>query len=240
MWAQADFRKARLKAARDQWRLLRPNEAVPRGRVGKTYLEFHSGRSLGRGIRYSIHVQLVEWCEPPPTFTVRCLFEDTRIGRLRERVGGVSVNVTANCEVLAAHDFLAGRHIAWDPPVCEFDAPEDELVALLAAYSKRLDELWAARGGYDLDGFRSLALWLIWHRHRTGVTVDLGEACAAYLYGDTTLALTVLEEAERMHDRLAREDLRSVSLEAHAWHQANIDRLRDMIQRNPTCPGDEL
>jgi hypothetical protein len=28
--------------------------------------------------------------------------------------------------------------------------------------------------------------------------------------------------------------------EAIAWHQATIDRLRDMIQRNPTHPDDEL
>jgi hypothetical protein len=240
MWGGAAFRKARLKAARDEWRLLRPGEAVPRGRAGKTYLEFSSRRSLGQGTSYNIYVQLVEWFELPPIFTVRCLLKDTRVGRLRERVGGTSVNGAANCEVLAAHDVLAGRHSKWTPPVREFDAPEEEFLALLADYSERLDELWEARGGYGLDGFRSLALWLIWHRHRTGVTVDLGEACAAYLYGDTTLALTVLEECEEMQARLAREDLRSVRQEAHAWHQANFDRLRDMIQRNPTHLDDEL
>lgn len=240
MWAQADFRKARLKSARDEWRLLRPGEAVPRGRAGKTYLEFGSRRSLGQGASYNIYVQLTEWFEPPPIFTVRCLLQDTRVGRLRQRVGGTSVNGAANCEILAAHDFLAGRDIEWTPPVRELDAPEDEFLALLADYSKRVDELWEARGGYDLDGFRSLALWLIWHRHRTGVAVDLGEACAAYLYGDPTLALTVLEECEEIQARLAREDLRSIRQKAHAWHQANFDRLRDMIQRNPTHPDDEL
>lgn len=240
MWGEAAFRKARLKAARDEWRLLRPGEAVPRGRAGKQYLDFHSRRKLAPGLEASMYVQLQEWFEPPPIFTVRCLLLDTRIGRLRERVGGTSVNGGANCEVLAAHDCLAGCHIPWNPPVCQFDAPKDELLALLADYSRRLDELWEARGGYDPDGFRSLALWLIWHRHRTGVAVDLGQACAAYLYGDATLALTVLEECEQIQARLAREDLRSIRQKVHAWHQANIDRLRDMIERNPTHPVDEL
>ncbi len=174
MWAQADFRKARLKAMRDEWRRLRPGEAVPRGRAGKQYLDFHSVRKLGPDLEASMHVQLQEWFEPPPILTVRCLLQDTRIGRLRERVGGTSVSGAASCEVLAAHDCLAGRHIPWKPPVCEFDAPEDELLGLLGEYSSRLDELWAARGGYDLEGFRALALWLIWHRHRTGVAADWG------------------------------------------------------------------
>jgi hypothetical protein len=215
-------------------------EAVPQGRVGEQYLDFHSVRKLGPGLEASMHVKLQEWSEPPPIFTVRCLLQDTWVGRLRERVGGTSVNGAANCEVLAAHDFLAGRHVAWTPPILEFDAPEDELLILLADYSRRLDELWEARGGYDVEGFRALALWLIWHRHRTGVAVDLGEACAAYLYGDATLALTVLEECEEIQARLARDDLRSVRQKAHVWHQANFDRLRDMIQRNPTHPDDEL
>jgi hypothetical protein len=240
MWAEAAFRKARLKSARDEWRLLRPGEAVPRGRAGKQYLEFSSHRSLDRETSYNINVQLQEWFEPPPIFTMRCRLEDTRIGRLRERVGGTSINGAANCEVLAAHNLLAGRHIEWTPPVRQLDAPEEEFLALLADYSKRLDELWEARGGYDLDGFRSLALWLIRHRHRTGVAVDLGEACAAYLYGDPKLALAVLVECEEMLARAAREDSRPVVQKAHAWHRANFYRLRDMIQRNPTHPDDEL
>src|SRR5436190_5029744 len=240
MWAQAAFRKARLKAAREEWRLLRPNEAVPRGRAGKQYLDFHSVCKLAPGLEASMHVQLQEWLEPPPIFTVRCLLLDARIGRLRERVGGTSVNGAANCEVLAAHDCLAGRQIPWNPPICQFYAPEDELLAMLADYSKRLDELWEARGGYDPDGFRSLAVWLIGHRRRTGVAVDLGEACAAYLYGDPKLALAVLEECEEIQARRAGEDLRPIVQKAHAWHQANRDRLREMIQRNPTHAGDEL
>lgn len=47
-------------------------------------------------------------------------------------------------------------------------------------------------------------------------------------------------QADFRKARLAQEDLRPVRQEAHAWHQANIDRLRDIIQRNPTYPVDEL
>jgi hypothetical protein len=240
MWTETAFRKARLKSVRAEWRRLREGESVSRGRVAKAYLEFHSERSLGPGIRYWASIQHIGRLEPPPVVTVRCSLFDARVGRLRELVGSTSVESASNCDVLAAHNCLTGRHIPWDPPVCEFDDPEEELLALLAGYSKRLDDLWQARGGYDLHGFRSLALWLIWHRQKTGVIVDVGKACAAYLYGDTTLALTVLEECEQMQARLARDDLRSVGQEAHAWHQANVDRLRDMIERNPTHPVDEL
>jgi hypothetical protein len=241
MWTETAFRKARLKSVRAEWRRLRRNETLSRGRVAKAYLEFHSERALGPGITYWASIQHMGRLEPPPVVTVRCLLFDERIAQLRQRIGNSSVGSAANCDVLAAHNCLTGQPIAWEPPVCALDAPEDELLALLAAYSKRLDDLWEARGGYDLHGFRSLALWLIWHRHRTGIGIGgLGEACAAYLYDDAKLARTILVEYEEAEARLAREDSHPMRPKVHARIQADIARLREIIERNPTPPVDEL
>src|SRR4051794_12976065 len=111
MWAQVAFRKARLKSVRAEWRRLRRGGSVSKGRVAKEYLEFHSERSLGPGIRYCASIQHMGRLEPPPVVTVRCLLLDARIGQLRKQIGNFFVESATNCDVLAAHNCLTRQHI---------------------------------------------------------------------------------------------------------------------------------
>jgi hypothetical protein len=240
VWSEVAFRKARLKWARGTWRALRPLEAVGRGRVAKAYLEFHSKRRLGPGLDSLTGVQLMTRLEPSPRLSVRCTLSDVSVAALRLEVQGLDFAGVANCDVLAAHQYLKKDRAAWSLPICEFDAPVDALFDLLKTYARQLDDLWEAQGGYIPDGFRGLALWLLRHRHRTGAPTDLGAACAAYLYGDSDLALTLLLEFEAQWARLAIKDPREVRQQMHAEIKVGIEKLRGIIGRNRRWPHDKV
>ena len=173
------------------------------------------------------------WFEPSPRLSVRCLLSDERVADLRSEIQGLAIAGVADCDVLAAHNYLVGDRSAWSLPACEFDAPIDTFFELLKVYAQQLDNLWNARGGYTPEGFRSFVLWLLRHRHRMGSDGGFGGACGAYLYGDRALAQTLLMEFEAGEARLAAEDPRPIRQEVYAKIRTDIERLRAVIGRNP-------
>jgi hypothetical protein len=111
-------------------------------------------------------------------------------------------------DVLAAANFLDGKSIPWSPPAFALDANDDEIARHLATYSHDIDRLWEFAGGYNVEGFRELAKWLMRNRKPVALmsTGGIGPICAALEYGERDLAVRFLKELEDAWDERRRRE----------------------------------
>ncbi|MDP1841258.1 MAG: hypothetical protein Q8N31_10735 [Reyranella sp.] len=227
----------KMNVARKAWATLRPEDRLTGKRATRSQFFFFSDRTLVRGVKYRMTLDGLaganDW-----TLTACLAFHDVGPRALEATVTGDDISALALFEVnvLAAVNCLDGRRIAWALPALSFDAPDDKIAGHLAAYSRDIDRLSASAGGYDVEAFRTLALWCMRHRSDVGFSSRIGPIFAALEYGDRALAVEFLNEAEEeWEETLRREPHRELvhTLYARARElHARLRRLMDLPARD--------
>ena len=219
------------------WAVLRLQDRQIGKHAGRGQFFFFSYRMLVRGVKYRTTVQGLQ-CPNDWLLTVRLAFHDTGPRALEATVTGNEVSKLDlfDVDILAAANCLDGKKIAWVPPALSFDAPDDEIVGHLTAYSQDIDRLCRFAGGYDVEAFRALAIWCMRHRADVGFSSRLGPIFAALEYGDRALAVEFLRQVEEeWEENLRREPHRELvhTLYARASEiHARLRRLMDLPARD--------
>lgn len=227
----------KMNVARKAWAMLRAPDRQIGKWAGRGQFCFFSYRTLVRGVKYRTSVQGLQgpndW-----TLTARLAFHDTSPRALEATVTGDDVSELDlfDVDILAAANCLDGKKIAWVPPALSFDASDDEIAGHLTAYSRDIDRLCGSAGGYDVEAFRSLAIWCMRRRSEVGFSSRLGPLFAALEYGDRALAVEFLRQVEEeWEENLRREPhrelVRTLYASARELH-ARLRRLMDLPARD--------
>ena len=216
------FRVERMYVARKAWLTLRPLERPSgRGRTIKSELSFRSKRALAPGMKFTAWVQALKF-EKDWLLKVRLALFDARATTVESFVHGSDRTGMElfDFDVLAAANFMDGKNIPWAPPTFALDADDDEIARHLTTYSRDIDRLWQFAGGYNVEGFRELAKWLLRNRNDVGfVSTDgIGPICTALEYGERDLAMRFLRELEDAWAERRR-------------HEQHFDLVRDIYAR---------
>jgi len=101
-------------------------------------------------------------------------------------------------DVLAAANLLDGKKIPLSHPELVYNTSDDEIARHLVTYSRSIDRLWQFAGGYGVEAFQKLAIWLMRNREHVGLHSPglRGPIYAALEYGQRDLVLRFVNAVE--------------------------------------------
>jgi hypothetical protein len=221
------------------WRALRPGESLSKGCPSKVNFSFMSTRTLAPGLTFHCFVSgsgpiIPRTNDESWSIRVTAAPEDDRVSALRTFVedrdkSGLDVMAF---DVLPAYGLLDGRGEP-SPPSISYEAADDEIMSHLEEYSRKIDRIWDAFGGYSPGAFEALVTWAMVNREVvTGGTANMPMACAAFVYGDRALSLQFLAEYQSQWEESARSRPDDpLTQEIFAVVKEKIAKLRAIVEQ---------
>lgn len=227
--------REKMKAACKAWSTLRPDEKLSNKHATNWQFSFFSNRVLDSNTKYETLV-----CGDPFDdgwiFKAFLGFQDLGLAALETAITGNDRSKFSQFQVVVplAASALDDAEPSWSPHILSFEASDDEIVSILATYSRDIDRLCQSAGGHDVEAFRSLAKWCLRHRSGIGYTTigGTGSICMALEYGDRALAIELLREVEEeWAEHLRREPDRPIVQKLYLEYRhihAKLRRLMDL------------
>lgn len=227
----------KMRVARKAWATLRPLDRPKGNRATKVDFLFITKRVLAPGLEYQTLVQGHHY-EDTWWFDVDLALYDAGPAALRSFVENDDKSGLAlfGVAALTAANFLEGGKNPLSRPRLALHAGDEEMARHLAVYSRSIDRLWQFAGGYSVESFRKLAIWLMRNREHVGLHSPglRGPIFAALEYGQRDLVLRFVGAVEEEWAGYIEREPHSESVRTiYAKVQTDLARLRGLMDLPP-------
>lgn len=189
---------------------------------------------LGPGVEVIWAVRVWKVDEISCELEIQMGLSDERVNALRSIALGFAVSARfLDFDVLAASSVMNAQEVP-DYPLFDSNASVEEFAAVVGDYSRRIDHIWNFAGGFTLQGFERLAVWVL-RNPGTEATYNLlyGGICAAFAYGESELANELIAELVSQWEERMRLEPRELVFKTYDKVRQDLKRLQEAV-RNPS------